>query len=304
MVWKQASRRHPGADIDDQSGFLGDRNEFAGSDQSVLGIAPADQRLGAFHAVAEHVHLGLIEQDEFLIGQRGAHTLFEVEAVTRLGVHFAREEAVLGAAVRLRELHGAQAVLEQVVEVLAVGGIDADADGEGDEHLLALDDDRLLDRVQHLFGDDDAVVDGADRRHDREFVAVEPRRRVARADHLRQAFRDFLEQLIARRITQRIVDQREAVEAHDQEGDRFTRAPRVEDVLADAVGEQRAVGQAGEGVVADAPGLAAGGVGLERVRKNHGEELAGVAAAASWIGVIDRPCTWARPSACLERTVG
>src|SRR5205814_9965334 len=55
--------QRPGADLDDQPGLFGDRDELARTDQPVLGIAPADQGFRAFYPIRQHVHLRLIEQD-------------------------------------------------------------------------------------------------------------------------------------------------------------------------------------------------------------------------------------------------
>ena len=62
---------------------------------------------------------------------------------------------------------------------------------------LAFDRKCLLHGVQHFLGDDHAVIDGADRRHDREFIAIEPRCGIALADDLGEAVSHFLQQLIA-----------------------------------------------------------------------------------------------------------
>ena len=40
-------RQHPFAELVDQAGVFGDRNEFGGRDHAALGMAPAHQRLAA-----------------------------------------------------------------------------------------------------------------------------------------------------------------------------------------------------------------------------------------------------------------
>jgi hypothetical protein len=50
--------QHPLADVHDQAGLLGERNELRGRDVAVPRQAPAQQRLGADHAAVAQIHLG------------------------------------------------------------------------------------------------------------------------------------------------------------------------------------------------------------------------------------------------------
>ena len=62
--------QHPRAELDNQSGFLGDWNEFRGGDQALLGMSPAQQRLATGHLARARVDNRLIEDDKFAGLQR------------------------------------------------------------------------------------------------------------------------------------------------------------------------------------------------------------------------------------------
>ena len=107
-------------------------------------------------------------------------------------------------------------------------------------------DDLLGHRRRHL-GCRDALQD------DRELVAAQPRHQIAGAHATGDALRDGLEQEIARFMTQGVVDDLEAVEVQEQDGvtagiDRPPREQRDQ-----ALPEQHAVGEAGQGIMKGEP---------------------------------------------------
>jgi hypothetical protein len=85
--------------------------------------------------------------------------------------------------------------------------------------------------------------------HDGEFVAAEARDRVAVAHMRAQARAGRLEHAVAGRVAHRIVDVLEAVEVEEQNRDAAAVAARAHDGVAQALAEQRAVGQSGQRVV-------------------------------------------------------
>ena len=64
--------QHPRAELDNQSGFLGDWNEFRRGDQASLRMSPAQQRFATGHVAGARVDNRLIEDDEFAGLQRVA----------------------------------------------------------------------------------------------------------------------------------------------------------------------------------------------------------------------------------------
>ena len=82
-----------------------------------------------------------------------------------------------------------------------------------------------------------------------ELVAAEPRDRVHRAQHRPQPLGQPGEQPVAGGVAERVVDLLEVVDVEEQHRDGRVRAPRAVERDAEAVEEQRAVGQAGQRVV-------------------------------------------------------
>ena len=83
----------------------------------------------------------------------------------------------------------------------------------------------------------------------REFVAAEPRERLAGSYLFVQSGCDGLQQRIPGLVPERVVDLLEVVDAEEQHRDGAVLAPRAQDRLSDAVAEQVPVWQVGELVV-------------------------------------------------------
>ena len=77
--------QHPGAGRHDQPGLFQRRNELIRHHHRLAFGLPAQQRLHARHHARHGVHLGLVVQQEFLVGQRPTQRLPQL--VTRLGLH-------------------------------------------------------------------------------------------------------------------------------------------------------------------------------------------------------------------------
>ena len=77
--------QHPGAGRHDQPGLFQRRNELIRHHHGLAFGLPAQQRLHARHHARHRMHLGLVVQQEFLVGQRPSQRLPQL--VTRLGLH-------------------------------------------------------------------------------------------------------------------------------------------------------------------------------------------------------------------------
>ena len=102
-------------------------------------------------------------------------------------------------------------------------GIDADADARGDVKIVLVDGMRLRHRLQHSSCAVMAASSGLfhfRKQHD-EFVAALPADRVRAAHAIHQALGDGLQQLVADRMAQGIVDVLEAVQIQEQHRDCF-----------------------------------------------------------------------------------
>ncbi len=133
---------------------------------------------------------------------------------------------------------------------VAVLGIDGRPDrGAYVEHVA-------LDFEGQLRGGDHAPRDDLDfgridrcRQDGDEFVAADARQRIDGAQHFLETHGRHAQERIADRVAQRIVDLLEAVEVERQHGEAGAGALRLGNRHAQAIGQERAVGQAGEVVV-------------------------------------------------------
>ncbi len=109
---------------------------------------------------------------------------------------------------------------------------------------------RLLERRAQLPGDGDRGLGVHHlRQEDAELVAAQPGDRVALTEALLEPETDLLQQLVAARMAERVIDLLEAVEVHDHHGRGHVVAAGRGERVTDAVVEERAVGQVRERVV-------------------------------------------------------
>ena len=165
------------------------------------------------------------------------------------GAHPGLEHGVAGLARRLRPVHGEIRVAQHLVGLHrgAVARVERDADARRLRDRPALHLDRLGHRV------DDPVCDRPDLpladplAEQRELVPAQARQRVAGPEQPLEPAGDLDQDLIARGMTERVVDQLEGVEV--EVDDRVAGRAAPARGHPDAIGEQRPVRQPGERVV-------------------------------------------------------
>ena len=121
--------------------------------------------------------------------------------------------------------------------------------GGGDRDRPPLDGEGLGDGGAEPFGDGLGLVGLGVDAEDDELVAAEPRAHVLRAQEGGEALRELLEELVADGVAVPVVDGLEAVEVDEEQA---AGADLADEGVVDALGEQGAVGQAGERVVVGA----------------------------------------------------
>lgn len=210
------------------------------------------------------------------------------------------------AALALDGVHGDVGIAQQVGHGLAVARIQRNADAGRDEAFLSADEDGLAQGIQHALGDalGIALVSHFGQQGD-ELVAAQAahclQAAVAAVTHaVEHAFQDLVgmahaaaqapadldEEFVAGRVTQRVVDDLEAVQVDQQQADLVAAAAGALDGSLDAVDELAAVRQAGQGV--EMGELADAVLGLAAV--GHVLQDAGVAVHRSllvelWLGL-------------------
>ena len=165
-------------------------------------------------------------------------------------VHFPRIEQVIVLALLLGAVGGDVGVLQQIREVRTVVRVQADSDARGQVAGLALEHERPAQGMEDFLGHADHVAGLAEVLDERdEFVAAETGDGVAFPQAHSQARRSLLQQPVAERVAERIVDELEAIEIEEQQGHRLAVALRVVERVGEALVEHVAVGQSRQSVV-------------------------------------------------------
>ena len=86
-------------------------------------------------------------------------------------------------------------------------------------------------------------------KHQHEFVATHARHGVDLVDHAAQPRGDAIQQLVARVMAERVVDELEAIEVEHQDGELLAVVLGVHHGLVETIVEQDAIGQSGERIV-------------------------------------------------------
>ena len=223
--------QHPLADVEDQVGLLGERNELRGRNVAVARQAPAQQRLGADDAPVAQVHLGLVVDHQLVALQRAAQLALEHQPLDRRGVHLRGVEGEGIAAVLLGVVHRRIGVADQVDDVLRIARAEGDADAGGEEHLVLVQLERAADLGEHRARQlrDRAAVVGVRRQavhEQRELIAGEaPDHRVL-GHRARQALGQHLQHAIAGAVAEGVVDLLEAIHVQVQRGHHLAVAQR------------------------------------------------------------------------------
>jgi hypothetical protein len=240
----------PVADRNDQTGLLGHREEVRRRDQAQLGMLPAQQRLGADDAAAGEVELGLIVEDEALLLEGRAQAVLDRHAPLDGRVHVVGEELESVAAAVLGVEQRGIRLLDELLGVPRIAGEGRDSDAAAQRRRLAAELDRLAERGQQLARHGRGVELVREvRQQNRELVAAQSCGSVRFAQAGVQAPRDAPKQPIADRTAERIVDRFEPVDVQGQDGVLVAPAASGRDRLAQAIQEERAVGEAGEWIV-------------------------------------------------------
>ena len=237
----------PFAERDDQAGLLGNRYEYRRRHRSAQRMGPAQQRLAGRHPAGAQVDQRLVIQMELLGAERFAQIELERAALLHRLLHVHGEETMAAAAAVFGRVQRHVGLLQELVGVNAVIRRHGDADRGADVHAMAVDFERFLQRARQALGEPLGVLAAlrAGLQHD-ELVAAEARDHIARLDDGAEPERDLLEQLVADRVAERVVDGFEPVEVDQVDGKVILAFVHGREHAADPLAELRPVGEAGE----------------------------------------------------------
>ncbi len=241
--------QHPFAERADQAAILGHRDEFAGRDKAFGRVFPAQQGFERYDVGRRHVEQGLEVELELAALHRRLQVLFHLQPDQQLLVHFRLVEAPVVAAFRLDAIERQVGARQQVVHVLGVVRRHGDADADPDLGAHAEQGEGRLHRLNDAPGQQLGILGALDFLDDGEFVAAHAGHDVAFAHALLQPRRDFNEKLVAGQVAIAVIDHLEAVEVEAEQGQMRLMAVRAGQHPLHVLGEQGAVGQAGQRVV-------------------------------------------------------
>ena len=241
----------PAADRDDQPALLGERDELEGRDQAAGGVAPAQQRLDAGDRAVAQADERLVVQLELVALERPLQIGAQLQARHDLLVHGRLEHAVAALALALGDVHGRVGVADQLVGVGGGSGLGhRDAQAGADDDVVVVELERAGQRLEDPLGGLGGGLDVVDvLQQDRELVAAEAGGGVGGADAGRDPLGHLEQHPVAGGVAEAVVDGLEVVEVDEHDGHADALAQRPRHGVADALVEQRAVGQVGDRVV-------------------------------------------------------
>ena len=247
--------QHPPAEVDDQPHLLGQRDELPGLDEPSRRVMPADECLQPGHAAVAQSHDRLEMQLELSRLDCVLQLCAQFEPLEHAFVHLGLEDPIAALAFALADVHRGVGVADQLIGVaeslLGVGFAERDAEARDEPS-------RSLPTTEIGISNPRTRRSASSSRHrgvgnvldqDGELVSAEARGRIGRSHGLEQASGDLLQHLVARGVTQAVVDRLEVVEVEEDDRDARVLARSASERVRDPVGEQRAVRQARHGVV-------------------------------------------------------
>ena len=213
-------------------------------------MIPAQQRFDASHFTGGEADARLIVQYQLLAAHRQSQKVFDRQPLLCLGIHRLRKKLIVVAPLGFGVIHGDVGVLHHRLRIVAVLGVDGDADRTRGVELMLADLDRSGQRGNHFLGDALRLLPVAWQvfKDDGEFITAESRHRVADTHTGQQSRRNALQQFITDIVAERIIDGLKAVEVDEHEAQPRFLARRVGQPECQTVIEQHAIGQAGQGV--------------------------------------------------------
>src|ERR1700692_3076310 len=217
--------QHPFSNRPDKTGFFGDRYELHRRYRAAFGVMPADERLAGFDFAGFYVDDGLVVKREFGVRHRHAQIELEGTALLHASVHARLEKTIRAAAVGFAAIKRKVRILHELVRHRAVARGDCDADARSHHDLAAVE---LIWRAHHV--DQTRCKRGHVRYliecdlQDRKLVSAQPGDDVGLAGATPNAPGHRLQQFVADRMPERVIDALEMVKVETE--NRKSRAVR------------------------------------------------------------------------------
>ena len=227
--------QHPRPQRPYEARVFGDPDERIGSHEAVVGTPPAQEGLDTDKGAALDGHDRLVHDIELVARDRAAQGHLGAEPAGRLVVHRLRGDLRTRRPARLRLVHRRVRVAQHGLRRVA-GAPEGDTHAGADDQLVAAENDRALHfagQSLEIAGDFLTRADGLS--HDDELVATEAGDRVTPSHDGAQAIGNHDEDLVPLGMAPAVVDELEAIQIQEDDGDETPVAFGVRERLADAV---------------------------------------------------------------------
>ena len=234
----------PALELHHQAGLVHGGQEVEGRHESELGMTPAHERLEVIRAFVVEIDDRLVVHLELLAFHRRAELGLQPETGHHPGVHRGVEHGTRTAAARLGVVHRDVGIAQHVLGVRMGAAADRDADAGRHRDLVPVELDRRRDPRLHPLHDrpDRARFDAMEQH--RELVTAEPCREIGLTQPGAQPLADRGQEAISHVVTERVVDELEAVEVEEHHGvAQLGRLAGLGDGQAQPLQEQLAIGQ-------------------------------------------------------------
>ncbi len=228
---------------------LGPGKELFRQHESPPRVVPADQRLDVDDAAAAQVRQRLVAEVDVAAADSLPQLAHERQGALAEGALAQRIHGV--APVRpLGVVHRRIGVSRQRRPVVAVLRAERDPDRRGNDQAVSVDHEGRLQRLHDLLRHPNRVRMVPDaRKQDSELVPAQASDRIHGPERAPQARADLLQEDVAGRVSQRVVDLLESVEIQHEERQRRPLPIARQNGLVETVAEKDAVGQAGQEIV-------------------------------------------------------
>lgn len=234
----------PLAEFEDEVEFFGDRDEFGGGNQAILGVLPAQEGLKADDGLGFEAELGLVVEGEFFafdgLSDGGGH----LEEDDGVDVHGRGEDLEAVAAPAFGLVERGVSVAQDFFGFFVFAFAQDDADAHGSEEFFAAEVEGVyelgLDVACELFGLFVAVCAVEE---DDKLVATEACEGDVVGEDVAQSGGDLDQELVSGGVSEGVVDHLEAVEVEEEGGEGLEGAFfDGADALGQTLHEERAVG--------------------------------------------------------------
>ncbi len=218
-------------------------------------MVPPDQGFHGHDPVVVDRGDGLVVDGQLVVVDRVTEVIVDLEPGHRLGPQRLVEDLDPAPTLVLGLEHGRIGLLQDVLGRLAPPHYERHADAGGHHHVAPGGElDRIGQQPRVLVGQADGHVDVVDiaAQHD-ELVSGEPADHVPAPHRRLEALGQGQQDLVAAHMAEGVVDQLEVVQVDEEDGQVGAPLHGNQQLALELVVEQRAVAQAGEGVVVGQP---------------------------------------------------